>query len=93
MARPHKIWFREGTGWWMVKIGGIQHKLAQGYENKDAARALQQFKDIEATNPDNADIKAIIANLEAGKAPITPATNPVKSGTLPVKETATKENL
>ncbi len=63
------------------------------YELKDAARALAQFKEIEKTNPDNEEVKAIIANLEAGKAPIPATTNAVKSGTLPVKETATKETI
>ncbi len=63
------------------------------YENKDTARAIQQFKDIEATNPENEDVKTIIANLEAGKAPIPPAANPVKAGTLPVKETVKKETI
>ena len=56
------------------------------YENKNTAGALAQFKEIATTNPDNAELKAIIANLEAGKAPITPGANPVKSATLPVKE-------
>ncbi len=63
------------------------------YENKDTARALEQFKDISATNPDNAEIKTIITNLEAGKAPITPGANPVRSSTLPVSQTTTRETI
>ncbi|HEY0908408.1 MAG TPA: tetratricopeptide repeat protein [Candidatus Paceibacterota bacterium] len=62
------------------------------YENKDSARALQQFKELEQTNPENEDIKAIIANLEAGKAPIPASTNPVKTD-LPIKEASTKETI
>src|SRR4051794_9921951 len=37
MARPHKVWFRQQTGWWMVKIAGKQTKLVQGKENKEKA--------------------------------------------------------
>ncbi len=63
------------------------------YELKDTARSLAQFKEIEKTNPENEEVKAIIANLEAGRAPIAPATNPVRTGNLPVKETTTKETI
>ncbi len=63
------------------------------YELKDTARSLAQFKEIEKTNPENAEVKAIIANLEAGKAPITPAANPVRTGTLPVPQTTTRETI
>ena len=38
MARPHKIWFRMQTGWWMVKIAGKQTKLAEGKKNKKVAQ-------------------------------------------------------
>jgi integrase len=37
VARPHKIWFRRQTGWWMVKINGVQTKLARGKDNKREA--------------------------------------------------------
>jgi tetratricopeptide (TPR) repeat protein len=66
------------------------------YQLGDKAKALAQFKDILITNPDNGDIKAIIANLEAGKEPFAaPATaaNAVKQSSLPVKETTTKEEI
>jgi tetratricopeptide (TPR) repeat protein len=63
------------------------------YELKDTARSLAQFKEIEKTNPENEEVKAIIANLEAGKAPIAPAVNPVRTGTLPVPQTTTKETI
>lgn len=52
-----------------------------------ADKALAQFQDIQKTNPDNADIKTAIANLQAGKSPVpAPASAPVKSTTLPVKQ-------
>src|SRR4051794_977631 len=37
MARPHSIWFRTATGWWMVKVNGVQTKLVKGRENKKEA--------------------------------------------------------
>ncbi len=38
MARIAKPWFRKLTGWWMVTLGGKQHKLAEGRENKMLAQ-------------------------------------------------------
>ncbi len=38
MARAAKPWFRKQTGWWMVTLGGKQHKLAEGRENKQLAQ-------------------------------------------------------
>jgi len=38
MARTPKPWFRRQTGWWMVSLGGKQHKLAEGRENKKVAQ-------------------------------------------------------
>jgi integrase len=38
MARTPKPWFRKQTGWWMVTLGGVQHKLVEGRENKKAAQ-------------------------------------------------------
>ncbi len=50
-------------------------------------KSLQQFKDLLATNPDNADVKSAIANLEAGKSPIpAPAAAATTAKTLPVKQ-------
>jgi hypothetical protein len=37
MPRPSKPWLRAQTGWWMVKLGGKQQKLAHGKKNKKAA--------------------------------------------------------
>ncbi|HEU0081114.1 MAG TPA: tetratricopeptide repeat protein [Candidatus Paceibacterota bacterium] len=51
-----------------------------------ADKSLQQFKDLLATNPDNADVKAAIASLEAGKSPVPAPAAPVKASTLPVKQ-------
>lgn len=39
MARTPKPWYRKQTGWWMVTLGGVQHKLAEGRKNKKAAQA------------------------------------------------------
>ena len=47
MARPNKPWFREFTGWWVVKIGGVEQKLARGYENK--AEAERKFHELKGT--------------------------------------------
>lgn len=56
MARTPKPWFRKQTGWWMVTLGGRQHKLAQGRENKTLAR--QEFHKlmlISAEAPESAE--------------------------------------
>jgi len=47
MARPAKPWYREQTGWWMVKIDGIQTKLVQGPQD-EAYRLLaeEQFAEL-----------------------------------------------
>ncbi len=50
-------------------------------------KSVQQFKDLLVTNPDNADVKAAIENIEAGKSPIpAPASTAVKGSALPVKQ-------
>ncbi len=56
--------------------------------------ALTQFKQIQALNPDNAEIKVIISNLEAGNAPLAEVKPPLddkpeKRSKLPVKEDKT----
>lgn len=61
------------------------------YQTKEPEKALQQFKELLVTNPDNAEVKEIIANLEAGKAPVT-----IPKGQLPeppVKESSVSENI
>jgi integrase len=45
MARPNKIWFREGTGWWCVHVRGRLYKLAKGRKNREAAeKAFHRLK-------------------------------------------------
>lgn len=39
--------------------------------------AIQQFKDLTVSNPDNAEVKLILSNLEAGKPPFEGAQPPV----------------
>ena len=39
--------------------------------------AIQQFVDLQASNPDNQEVKLILANLQAGRAPFTNAQPPV----------------
>lgn len=41
--------------------------------------AIQQFKDLAGTNPDNSEVRLILSNLEAGKQPFDGATPPVTS--------------
>ncbi|MBI5133976.1 MAG: tetratricopeptide repeat protein [Candidatus Taylorbacteria bacterium] len=56
------------------------------YQANDKDKALVQFQDLAKTNPDNTEIKAIVENLEAGKPPFPPTTNPVTRPNLPVDE-------
>ncbi len=61
------------------------------YQTKEQDKALQQFKELLVTNPDSAEVKEIISNLEAGRAPIT-----VPRGQLPeppVDEASSPENI
>ena len=44
---------------------------------KDNAGAIKQFQDLVATNPDNAEVKLILSNLQAGKQPFAGAQPPV----------------
>jgi len=46
MARPNKVWYREQTGWWMVKINGKQEKLLQA-PHDEQHRQLAEEKFIE----------------------------------------------
>ncbi len=46
MARPHKVWYRKQTDWWMVKIGGKQIKLAKGKDQR--AGASSRFHELMA---------------------------------------------
>ncbi len=58
MARPHKIWFRQQTGWWMVKVNGKQVRLAKGRKNKpEAERAFHEFLLLQPTAPESTDAR------------------------------------
>ena len=50
--------------------------------------ALEQFKQILITNPDSAEVKTIITNLQAGRRALSnaPEPEPEKGKQLPVKE-------
>jgi tetratricopeptide (TPR) repeat protein len=52
------------------------------------AESLAQFREIQKTNPDNAEVKSIIANLEAGKSPFsgTAAPTNITKSELPIKQ-------
>jgi hypothetical protein len=62
MARPNKIWFRKDIGWWMVTLGGVKTRLAEGKANKQAAQdkfhelALLQSRVPEAPSARVADV-------------------------------------
>jgi len=47
------------------------------YILKDNAGAIKQFQDLAQSNPDNAEVKLILSNLEAGKQPFAGAQPPV----------------
>jgi tetratricopeptide (TPR) repeat protein len=47
------------------------------YILKDNAGAIKQFQDLAQTNPDNAEVKLILSNLQAGKQPFDGAQPPV----------------
>lgn len=49
--------------------------------------ALAEFKEVERTNPDNEEVKAIIANLESDQAPFTVSPSAIKDlDGLPIEE-------
>ena len=57
---------------------------------KDPTRALEEFGRIAATNPDNQEVKRIIANIKAGKPAlesiVPPAVPPQQRTDVPVRE-------
>ncbi len=60
MPRPSKPWFRTATGWWMVKLGGKQHKLAKGRKNKKAATAkFHELMAAQAQLPESPDARVV----------------------------------
>ncbi len=54
------------------------------YELGDVKAAIAEFEAIALTNPDNGEVKKILTNLKAGRAPV--ADQPEKRTVLPVKE-------
>lgn len=57
-------------------------------------KALEQLKGVLETNPDNADVKTAVENLEAGKSPFTDEQQAsLKNSTLPVPGTTTREGI
>lgn len=55
------------------------------------SEAIEQFRQLAASNPDNAEVKFILSNLLAGKSPFTNATPPItsapeKRSSLPIQQ-------
>jgi len=58
MPRTAKPWFRKQTGWWMVTLGGKQHKLAKGRENKKLAqKSFHELMLLIAEPPQSSDAR------------------------------------
>jgi len=53
--------------------------------------AADQFVEIQKFNPDNAEVKQILAALQAGKSPFQAVTSPEKAKTPPVKDAIDKK--
>lgn len=47
------------------------------YAQDRTADAIKQFQDLQSSNPENQEVKLILSNMEAGKAPFTSAEPPV----------------
>ena len=61
MARVPRPWFWKQTGWWVAYIGGAKNKLAQGRENKKAARTkLNELLSVAVVNGDETTVAAVI---------------------------------
>lgn len=63
------------------------------YQNGDRPRAIAQFESLSKSNPDNAEVTAILDNLKAGKTPFAnqPDNRPERRSTLPVRESSVGE--
>ena len=60
MATQAQPWFRNGTGWWMLTIGGLQHKLVEGKENRKLAwEKYHQLMLSVAESPESPNLKVI----------------------------------
>jgi hypothetical protein len=61
MPRIAKPWFWKQTGWWMAYVGGEKKKLAEGRENKQAARTkLNQLLSVVSVANDETTVAAVI---------------------------------
>ena len=56
------------------------------YYLKDTTDAIAQFEALAKSNPDNAEVTAILKNLNAGKAPLSGINTQSTTSTLPVKQ-------
>ena len=56
------------------------------YLTNQTDKSLAEFQALEKTNPDNADVKAAIENLQAGKSPVPAPAATVQQPALPVKQ-------
>jgi integrase len=60
MSKQARPWFRNGTGWWMVTVGGRQHKLVEGRENRKLAWQLYHELMVNvAESPESPDLRVI----------------------------------
>ena len=58
MARTPRPWFRKQTGWWMVTLGGQQHKLAEGREHKKLAqKKFHELQLLVAEAPESGNMR------------------------------------
>jgi tetratricopeptide (TPR) repeat protein len=74
-----------------ASYANARYFLGLSYEKlKNRAAAIEEFKEIAKLNPTNTEVKQIITNLEAGRAPFTNASatpEPEKRKDLPVTDT------
>jgi cytochrome c-type biogenesis protein CcmH/NrfG len=74
------------------QYANAQYFLGLSYEaEKQHAQAIAQFEALQKTNPDNAQVSAILKALLAGKSifttpATTPSTTKATTGALPVQE-------
>ncbi len=60
MPRQAQPGFRNSTGWWMVTIGGRQHKLVEGKQNRKLAwKKYHELMLSVAESPESPDLRVI----------------------------------
>jgi integrase len=63
MARPNKVWHRKQTGWWMVKLDGVQTKLVQGPKDEGhrqlAEERLCEIRKLRRLAPEAATARTV----------------------------------